>query len=295
MNLIEIKKLKLVIHPLFIALVITMIALGYIEQFFILLIIVTIHEVSHILVAKLYGIKLIRLVIYPIGEMAVLENMFLIKPIKRLAIICAGPLINILLGIAFSFAGKSDILRFITISNFLIGAFNILPIYPLDGGKIVHLILSNTIGILNSNDTILVISKICVVFMFLLGIIQVVLYPYNISLICISLYLKYDLKKESYNLSLDFFRSLFSKSEFLSKYGVMKTDIITVKDDINIKTILRYFKSDKICKVHMVDKDLNSIGDITENQIINLIFDHGSEVNEQRTDYTNYDQNLADN
>lgn len=283
MKLIEIKKLKLAIHPLFLILAIIMIALGYIEQFFILFILVTVHELAHIITAKIFGANLVKIIIYPIGEIAILDNILLIKPIKRLFIIFAGPIINILLAISFSYVGNSSTLKFITMSNLLLGIFNLLPIYPLDGGKITHLILSNIVGILNANDMIIIISKIFIVCMFILGAIQIILYPFNISIICVAFYLKANLKKEEFNLSLEFFRSIFSKTEFIDKYGYMKTNIITVSENVYIRDILRYLKTDSMCRVYIVDKELNLIGNLNENQLISFIVKYGTKSNLKST------------
>lgn len=275
MNLIEFKKFKIAIHPLFLMLAVITIALGYIEQFFIIFSIVTIHELAHIAVAKLYGAKLSKIIIYPIGEMAIIENLFLVKPLKRIAIICAGPAINIALGLLFIALGNNDIFKFISMTNFSIAIFNSLPIYPLDGGRLVHLILSTLIGILNSNEVIILISKFFILVITLIGIIQVILYPFNISLICLGMYLKSSIKKEEFNLSLDFFEIIFTKTELIKKHKCIYTNIVTVSEDTCIRDILKYLKVDRLYKIYIVDKDLNSLGVITENQLIKFIIKYG--------------------
>lgn len=275
MNLIEFKKFKIAIHPLFLMLAVITIALGYIEQFFIIFSIVTIHELAHIAVAKLYGAKLSKIIIYPIGEMAIIENLFLVKPLKRIAIICAGPAINIALGLLFIALGNNDIFKFISMTNFSIAIFNSLPIYPLDGGRLVHLILSTLIGILNSNEVIILISKFFILVITLIGIIQVILYPFNISLLCLGMYLKSSIKKEEFNLSLDFFEIIFTKTELIKKHKCIYTNIVTVSEDTCIRDILKYLKVDRLYKIYIVDKDLNSLGVITENQLIKFIIKYG--------------------
>lgn len=279
MNLIEFKKFKIAIHPLFLMLAVITIALGYIEQFFIIFSVVTIHELAHIAVAKLYGAKLSKIIIYPIGEMAIIENLFLVKPLKRIAIICAGPAINITLGFLFMALGNNSIFKFISMTNFSIAIFNSLPIYPLDGGRLIHLILSASIGILNSNEVVIFISKLFIIVITLIGIIQVILYPFNISLICLGMYLKSSIKKEEFNLSLDFFEIIFTKTELIKKYKCIYTNIVTVSEDTCIRDILKYLKIDRLYKIYIVDKDLNSLGVITENQLIKFIIKYGIRAN----------------
>lgn len=283
LNLLEFKKLKIAIHPLFLVLTFIMIALGYIEQFFILFLTVTLHELAHIFIAQIYGVKLIKIVFYPIGEMAILDNIFVLKRVKKFLIICAGPFINLVLGFIFLALGNNDIFKLISITNFSICIFNCIPIYPLDGGRILHLLLSNVIGILYANDAIITISKIFIFIIFIFGIIQVVLYPYNISLICLSTYLRSSIKTEEFNLSLDFFRNIFNKIAFINKYGFIKTDILTVSENICIKDILKCLKSDCMYKIYIVDKYSNHVGSITENQLIEFIIEYGTKADIKKT------------
>jgi len=279
LNLIELKKFKIAIHPLSLILALIIIALGYMEQFFIIFSIVTIHELAHIVIAKIYGADLSKIIIYPIGEMAILKNLFLIKPFKRIIIICAGPAINIILGFIFFILGNNDTSKFISLANFSIAIFNILPIYPLDGGKLFNIILSDSIGILISNEITLIISKIFIFVIIIAGIIQTILYPFNVSLISLALYLKLSIKKEQFNLSLDFFEIMLTKSELIKKYKCIHTDILTVSESTCIKDILKYLKINRFYKIYIVDDDLNLLGVITENQLIKFTIEYGIKSN----------------
>ncbi len=274
MNFIELKKFKISIHPIFLLLIVIITALGYIEQFFIFFIIITIHELTHILVAKMFKVKLVKLIIYPLGQMAVLDNIFLIKPIKRILIICLAPIMNIFLGFMFIFLDN----EFLAIANFSIGIFNSLPIYPLDGGKLLYLIFARKVGILNADKIIIKISRIFTKLIILLGFIQVILYPYNISIICIGVYLEDIIKKESFNLQLEFMRNILTKSDYINKYGIVHMNSLVVLEDTYIKDVLKYLKIDSLCILHIVDKELNLIESITETQLINFAIKNTSLV-----------------
>lgn len=275
MKLIELEKFKIAIHPCFIIVALVMIALGLIEQFFVLFIVTTIHELSHIMVSKAYGAKLQKVIIYPIGEMAIIGDMLLIKSIKRMVIILAGPIVNIVLGFILLNFSHNEHIKFISTANFCIGLFNIMPIYPLDGGRLMHTLFSDIIGVLNSNDLILKISKVFIIIIIMLGIIQVVLYPYNISLICIGLYLQSNIKKEEFNLCLNFFEVIFLKGAFIDKNGGISTKMVTVSENVTINNVLKYLKSSSLCRIYIVDKQQKCLGDITESQLLNYVLDNG--------------------
>ena len=116
----------------------------------ILMLFALIHELGHIIVGVILGFKPTKLEIMPYG----ISVGFKIKcedynkkikkgnmlAIKKVIIALAGPLTNLILTIIFltvniNFFGIER--NLVIYSNILIGAFNLLPIYPLDGSKIL--------------------------------------------------------------------------------------------------------------------------------------------------------------
>lgn len=117
---------------------------------------VLLHELGHALVARHYGIRTLEIVMLPIGGLARLER----QP-QRMAefwIALAGPLVNFavvaVLVVYLAAAGKipsaSDLAQTsdqhmvarIAAGNLILGLFNLLPAFPMDGGRILRAILS---------------------------------------------------------------------------------------------------------------------------------------------------------
>ena len=74
----------------------------------------------------------------PFGLTVTFEDYDLLKiPIKRVIIALAGPAINILIAIILGVIAETKHMETVIYSNLLIGAFNLIPVYPLDGGQIV--------------------------------------------------------------------------------------------------------------------------------------------------------------
>lgn len=96
------------------------------------------HEAGHIAVAFIRKYRLKKIKILPIGFNAVLDRPFKTKT-DCFVISIAGPAVNLLLVLFLSFFRNEDFRQFI-IANYYMFALNLLPIYPLDGGRIMSAI-----------------------------------------------------------------------------------------------------------------------------------------------------------
>ena len=117
---------------------------------------VLMHEIGHTLVARHYGIRTLEIVMFPIGGISRPERMP--KGREELFISLAGPLVNALIAAALfawlwlqgSFVRiellkeptNANLAERIAIGNLLLFLFNLLPAYPMDGGRILRALLA---------------------------------------------------------------------------------------------------------------------------------------------------------
>jgi Zn-dependent protease len=99
---------------------------------------VIIHEYSHCLVARKYGVGTENILLTVLGGVANIEKE-IDNPHQELRMVIAGPLSNIIIGL-IAFGGylvtKSNIFNWIFIVNIFLSIFNLIPAYPMDGGRI---------------------------------------------------------------------------------------------------------------------------------------------------------------
>lgn len=105
------------------------------------------HEVAHALVARRFGIKTREIVLFVFGGVSRMERVGT-TAWSEAAIALAGPAASVALGVAFMAAAalmpaQSAAVRvslYLAVINVLVAGFNLLPAYPIDGGRIVHAI-----------------------------------------------------------------------------------------------------------------------------------------------------------
>ena len=172
-----------------------------IEIYATIIVLCIIHELGHVVMGLIMGLKIEKLEIMPFGLSVSFKvniddyNRKIRKGnilhLKKIAIAAAGPFTNfIMLLIVIHTNIKLNVISNETLAyaNILIMLFNLLPIYPLDGGRILKELISIFEGSINSKKYINKLSKIVIIFITMIGSIGI-LYLKNVAVFFIILYL----------------------------------------------------------------------------------------------------------
>ena len=178
--------MKIRVHKGLILLAIIAIALNFGEQFFIVFLLALAHEMGHVATAAVLGVGVKRIHFTPLGMTAVLVDFEKLRTLIKAVILIAGPFVNLALIPIFYIMNRP----FLWQANLILFIFNMLPIYPLDGGRLLSTVLSKKIGMISANTFLMITGRFFIGLIFIFGFIQVILFPFNISLICLGVYLK---------------------------------------------------------------------------------------------------------
>jgi Zn-dependent protease len=113
---------------------------------------VLVHELSHSVVARGFGLPVRRILLYPLGGISEIEREAP-TPGREFAVAGAGPALSLVLGAIglglYQLApdGVTGVLiRQLMVANFIVGAFNLLPGLPLDGGRMLRAVIWKITG-----------------------------------------------------------------------------------------------------------------------------------------------------
>lgn len=211
------------IHPIFWLIAVLSIVVGQFWELLTLFMIVFIHELGHALVAILFKWKVRQVMILPFGGYCEVDEHGNRPLMEELLVILAGPIQHVFIAcivfvLQLSLVMNDEYALFIQQMNLAILLFNLLPIWPLDGGRLLQVILSQRKSYLDAQNYTLVFSFILLT---LLSFSLFVFSPLLIQLWIVLLYLFLSLysswKKRNYQFMRFLLERHYGKNEIVTK------------------------------------------------------------------------------
>lgn len=172
---------------------------------------VVMHEFGHALTAKRYNIPTKKITLLPIGGVASFEEMPE-DPKQELLVALAGPAVNIVIALllipfipieyyfgqdpetlqeTMSAVGPGNLLFYLFVANVMLVAFNLLPAFPMDGGRVLRALLTMRMDRVRATQIAALLGQTLAFLFFLVGLI------YNPFLILIALFVYFGAQGEN--------------------------------------------------------------------------------------------------
>ena len=187
---------------------------GQIKELLGLLIIILSHEFGHYFVSKIFNWKIDKIYLYPFGGL-IKYNEKIDKPFKEeLLIAISGILNQLLIFLLFFLLHKKGIINtyfYNILKNYnnSIILFNLIPIIPLDGSKILNILLNKIFSFRKSYIILNIISIVLLI---------IFVFKSNISLLIVILFLIYKIYLNIKNKDLIFNRFVLEKYLYKDSY-----------------------------------------------------------------------------
>lgn len=223
------------------------------KEFLILFSIIIIHEFGHMLMAKIFNWRVDKIYIYPFGG-CIKFNESLNKPLyQELLIMLAGPFTQIIYFLIIFLIFNLGYLDFDTYFlfknyHYSILIFNLLPAIPLDGGRLMNIVLCYLTPYKKSMKYTSLFSY----FIFGVVILFIVFNYHNFNLLLLTIFLISKVIIEDKNINYLYNR--FMLDRYLNKYDFKKKKVIDCKNKMYkdnkhiIKDNKRYMTEDEFLR-----------------------------------------------
>ncbi len=192
---------------------------------------VFLHELGHSLVSKKFGYNVREIILFIFGGVAVLERQP--KGMKELAVSITGPAVSFAIAAIFYFLSFSDSQPLADFSavffriNAIIALFNLIPAFPLDGGRVLRGFLSRYVPPDRATSIATETGKAMAIFMAVFGLF------YNLWLTIIAVFIYLGASEEEKMSRLE---NLLGK---LKAEDIMTSEIKTVSPDMTVGEFMK--------------------------------------------------------
>ena len=249
-------------------------AMGMGWEFLMLFAAVTAHELSHVLVAKGFGCQVQRFHISALGEVAVVPQIERLAVWKRVLVIAAGPACNL-----FLWAASYWVFSWIPLNinfgfyNLVLAGFNLLPVFPLDGSRLLQLLVGDLAGILRANRWIIRAGRICSVALMALGMVQATLFFPNFTLLFMGFFLWRRSKSIWLELTGEFYIAMLDKPGWLAEQCPVSAKTLYAHPGTPIPQIVNRMGWSKVLLVVVPENE--GVAYLHEGVIMQYVIRHG--------------------
>jgi stage IV sporulation protein FB len=283
LHLITIAQTKVKLNWWFLLLLFVYVLLDIWEQAIGVFIVVIWHELWHVFVAKSNGLKVHEIELLPYGGVAKIDGLVGKEGNLEVKVALAGPLSNFFLALMIAAALHwgwfyHPLAYFIFIYNLLIGLFNLLPVLPLDGGRILRGCLANYWGVLSTTVWIARLGQGIALLMIALGGVGLYLGIFNFHLIIIALFLWRGAVNEREQAFYVHWRSLLAKKQHYLREKIIQGITLVARPDLMIKEVLPKLNPNKYNLIVVIDQQGAELDTISEEQLFRYLTEGSYDV-----------------
>lgn len=257
--------MQIKVNPLFFALSLILVAFGHAVDFVWTMLALVLHESAHALVARSRGFVLKKTVLLPYGAMMSAGENF--DRTSSVLIGLAGPVVNILLalvilGVWWLFPSAYAYTQKFFYCNLSLGLFNLLPVYPLDGSRVVLGLCKNKLRAIKG---LRIAGVVCSLSLFALFIASF-FFGLNFSIGIMALFLFYG---ATFGTSEETYASVLDSASKNYSLGVVKKRV-KISKNTPIVRFYHHVSSASETVFDIVDESGNIVASLDEKQLKNV-------------------------
>lgn len=234
------------------------------------------HEFGHILVAYRQGFIVREIEFFPFGGVARLGTSVQQRPRDEIFVALAGPAFSfalvlileagLLLGLSWN-----ESLDFLRNVNFTLGIFNLLPILPLDGGRVLRAMLTSKLGAMKASQTSAEWGEGMALVFGLLAVLGLYWQQTGLDLPLIAGFLFLGAHRERRMGPMVFWGFIKGKRRQLTTRAAWNGEVVVARQDVRISSLLPRVAPEQCLVVTVIDAGGRIIGQIGEGELLGQI------------------------
>jgi stage IV sporulation protein FB len=235
---------------------------------------ITLHEFGHILTAKYFGIASPEVTLLPIGGAASMDRMP-DKPYQELLVATAGPAVNVIIALILLLARQAfdfdaalriedptvSLTQRLAAANLFLALFNLIPAFPMDGGRVLRALLAMWIGPKKATNIAATVGQ-C--FAFLLGFAG---FFGNPMLIFIAIFIYMAASSEAQ------MTNVMETTKDLLAAQAMETCIVTIRPEATLKEAVEGFLASSQDELPLVEAQGKLRGMLSRTDLVDALRD----------------------
>jgi len=276
MELLKIYGVSIRVHPTFLLVLVVYGVLGLAAQALLVFTLVLGHELAHLLTAKAYGFKVVGLELFPFGGAAYCDDLFEGRKVEESIMALAGPTFNVVLlfiaqALRWNGVWTGELANEFVRLNFWLAVFNLIPVLPLDGGRVARALFAEAFGFVRTTKFLARSGQWLGVLFALYGIVLGGSGKFSegpLTFITLGGFFWFVGSKEISSAHITFLRHLTRKKEELVRKGLMRSKWLTVHKDTPLVRIVEKFTPDQYGMVSLANEKMGLAKILTETEVL---------------------------
>lgn len=251
--------------------------LGLLPQMLLIYAAVLLHEMAHLFMALMLGIKVSEIELLPFGGRESIEDFLALEPGREIYLALAGPIFSLSLAAILYF---TDLINgpwrttFIN-TNLLLGLFNSLPALPLDGGRVLQALLAGRIGYRRATRLTAGLGRAAGLVLLGWGFYMGWSKPGAVNCLVVGLFLFWAAGREARLSYYLFMRFLVGKKKELAGSGFLPAQHLVSSPSTPVRDLLNTSRPASYLVVLMVDESQQVTAMISEAELIEILLEKG--------------------
>ncbi len=274
---------KISINPWFVLIVVVYIAGGQAMRMVLAFLVITLHELTHAVVAESYGCTVERIELWPFGGVARISGMSQQEPYVEAMIAVVGPLQNFLLASAAWLSAAWLPVNPVWIHEFInmnltLGLINLLPVAPLDGGHLARLFLARKVGYVEAERRGVEGGLWVARSLFVIALLSFLTPKPLISVGVFGVFLYWGALRSERQAAYLIIRDLKMRPFWLKSRPVWALDDFAVHCETPLSEVLRVMRPMKYHRVTVLSPELKKMGTLYEEDLLRGLEEQGPAI-----------------